>query len=531
MTGSPAAVAAPERSPSVLAVLIVRDAAGWLRETLAALSAQTYPRLAVLAVDNASTDGSTDLLRDALGERRVISLPRRRGLADAVRAALELPVASEADFVLVVHDDAALDADAVARLVEAAVGIGVEHVGVVGPKVVDWDHPRELRDVGRSADLFGHGYAPLQPGEIDQGQFDRVLEVLCVSSASMLISREAWKRAGLFDERLDTEHQGLDFCWRARVAGFRVLMTPLARTRHRSATAAGEREATERQQRPRYREDRAAIASVLKNYSLLSLLWIVPVALAMGVVRLLFLLLSRRFEDAYDLVAAWGWNVAHLPGTWSRRRRVQKVRRVKDRQLRRFMESAGVRWPRWFQTAERILEEQREIDAEDQDKPVTRRLRDRTASLVGTHPVIVASVLGVAIGAVAIRSFLGPEALAGGALRCLSCVSVGIPGRADLGVPNHADRGFPPGVAGAGCFGRVVGAVARERCAGAEGRARRRPRAGCDTAISSGRAVDRAGRRRGRGRRRISGVGPHAVELLGGPPRLPRGPRGPACRV
>ncbi|HEY6567063.1 MAG TPA: glycosyltransferase family 2 protein [Actinomycetota bacterium] len=428
MTGSPTATAAPERAPSVLVILVVRDAADWLRETLAALAAQTYPRLAVLAVDNASTDGSADLLRDALGERRVIVLPKPHGLAGSVRAALELPVASEADFVLLLHDDAAMDPDAVARLVEAAVGIGVERVGVVGPKVVDWEHPRELRDVGRSADLFGHPYAPLQPGEIDQGQFDRVLEVLCVSSASMLVSRDAWKRAGLFDERLDAEQQGLDFCWRARVTGYRVLMTPLARVRHRGATAAGERSGKERHRSARYREDRAAIASLLKNYGLLSLVWIVPLALIMGVVRLLFLLLARRFEEALDLLAAWGWNIAHFPGTWSRRRRVQKARRVKDRQLRRFMESAGMRWPRWFQTAEKILEEQRQIEAEDQGKPVTRRLRDRTASLVGTHPVIVASMLGVAIGAVAIRSFFGPEVLAGGALRSFPSSPAGFVG-------------------------------------------------------------------------------------------------------
>jgi hypothetical protein len=70
------------------------------------------------------------------------------------------------------------------------------------------------------------------------------------------------------------------------------------------------------------------------------------------------------------------------------------MRRTKDRQLRRFMESAGLRLPRWFQTAERILEEQRAIDDDEQGVPVSRRLRDRTASLVGTHPVIVAALSG-----------------------------------------------------------------------------------------------------------------------------------------
>jgi hypothetical protein len=80
------------------------------------------------------------------------------------------------------------------------------------------------------------------------------------------------------------------------------------------------------------------------------------------------------------------------------------------------METAGVRLPRWFQTAERILEEQREIDERDEDESTSRRLRDRTASLVGSHPVIVGSFIGIVVGAVTIRFLFGAETLAGGVL-------------------------------------------------------------------------------------------------------------------
>ncbi len=110
---------------------------------------------------------------------------------------------------------------------------------------------------------------------------------------------------------------------------------------------------------------------------------------------------------------ALGWNVAHLPGTWSRRRRVQKARRVRDRALRRFTESAGLRLPRWFQTAERILEEQRGIDEEGAAPP---RLRDRTVSLVAAHPVMVTTFLGIVVAIIAGRELLGTEPLAGGSL-------------------------------------------------------------------------------------------------------------------
>ncbi len=127
-------------------------------------------------------------------------------------------------------------------------------------------------------------------------------------------------------------------------------------------------------------------------------------------------MLTRRFEGALDLLAAWGWNVVHLPGTISRRVRAQSVRKVPDRQLRRFMESAGVRLPRWFTAAGQIFEEQREIEEQDEGASVSRRLRDRTASLVGSHPVVVASFVAALVGAVALRGLFGPEPLHGGAL-------------------------------------------------------------------------------------------------------------------
>ncbi|HET9672631.1 MAG TPA: glycosyltransferase, partial [Actinomycetota bacterium] len=178
-------------TPSVLAVIVAADgAARWLRGCLRALGRQTYARLGVLAVDDGSTDGSYDLLLRALGTRRVLRNGERRGSSHAIREALRQPAARGADFVLLLDPHASLDPDAVTRLVEAAVGIGVEQVGIVGAKLVDLEEPRVLRDIGSSADRFGHPYSPLAPDEIDQGQFDRVLEVLCVSASAMLVARD-----------------------------------------------------------------------------------------------------------------------------------------------------------------------------------------------------------------------------------------------------------------------------------------------------------------------------------------------------
>src|SRR5262245_16180633 len=401
------------RSPSVLVVLVTRDADRWLRGCLESLAAQTHPRLGVVAVDNASSDGTLELLHQALGEGRVVELGENRGVAGALAAATELAPARIADYLLLVHDDAALAPDAVQRLLGGAEGIkGVERVGVVGPKIVDWDDPRILREVGRSTDRFGHPYSPLQDGELDQGQYDRVLEVLFVSSVVMLVSREAWQRTGPFDERFWGHHDDLDFCWRARLAGFRVLMTPLATARHRDASARGERPAEEPRRSTRYYAERAALASMLKDYGVLTLLWLLPVYAVLGLARLIYLGLSRRFEDAFDLLAAWGWNLAHLPGTLRRRIRAQAGRAEPDRRIRPFMAST-FRLPRWFERAEAFLDEGLdEFGSQEDDRPLPRR----AAGVAAGHPVLLGSILAIGLGALAVRTFVGPEVLTGGAL-------------------------------------------------------------------------------------------------------------------
>src|SRR2546426_2304325 len=205
--------ASPPRTvqpPSVLVLLVVRDGGRWLRQCLMGLARQTHPRIVVLAVDNDSSDGSANLLETALGPDRVLKGERNLGFAGGVGLALQTDMARQADYVLLLHDDTVLEQGAVTALVETAER--VEGAGVVGPKVVDWTEPRVLREIGLSTDQFGYPYSPLEDGEIDQGQYDRIREVLYVSSCAMLVSREVWDRIGPPDERLSPVLEDLDFC-------------------------------------------------------------------------------------------------------------------------------------------------------------------------------------------------------------------------------------------------------------------------------------------------------------------------------
>jgi GT2 family glycosyltransferase len=402
-----------QKSPSVLVILVVKDGAAWVRATLAALSKQRYPRLGVIAVDNGSSDGSAEILKTMLGEPRVVSLPENVGFPAAVAEALRRAGnAGSADYLLLLHDDALLSPSALVRMVETAERI--DRVGVVGPKIVDWDDPTILREVGLSADRFAYPFSPLEEEELDQGQYDRARDVLYVSSSAMLVARGAWQRIGLPDERFGSSFEDMDFCWRARLAGYRVVMTPRAVARHRAASVRAERPGTLAATRSRYYTERASLASLLKNYSLLTLLWVLPLYAAFGFARLLLFLIERRFAEATQTIAAWGWNLAHLPGTIRRRVQAQAVRSVPDREIRRFMAPAGIRVRRWIQQGAAVLFGRGHMEEEDViERPP---LRERAGSYALAHPVAVAWFVTALVALFAYRTIWGSGPLTGGAL-------------------------------------------------------------------------------------------------------------------
>jgi GT2 family glycosyltransferase len=399
--------------PSVLVVLVVRDAAAWLRKVLASLARQTHPRIGVMAVDNASTDGSGDILEQVLGSR-VMRLDRNVGFSEAVGRALARTADTRPDYVLLLHDDTALAPEAISRLVAAAGR--VTSTGIVGPKILDWHDRRILREIGFAADRFGYPHSPLEPGEIDQGQYGAPREVLFISSAAMLIARQVIERVGPPDQRLGPG-AAMEFCWRARVAGFRVVVEPRAVALHRIAGERGERPRV-RTKRPRELTERAALATLLMNARMLTLLWLLPAFAVRSSAALVRALLARRFDRAGEIVGAWGWNLLHLPGTFRRRARAQAVRAVPDHDVARFT-SPATRLHDWGVQASAALIGARVAHVDEGEEPEGAPLRRRVASLVVTRPVAVGWVLGALLTVLAFRDVLFVPRLEGGALLIL----------------------------------------------------------------------------------------------------------------
>ncbi|WP_158862789.1 glycosyltransferase [Leifsonia sp. AG29] len=213
--------------PRVTAVVVAHSGGTRLQRTLDALAAQTRRPDAVIAVDCASTDDAARLLSES-GPTQLLSIPERLPFGAAVAAAVRVlpPAASGEELLWLLAHDTAPEPEALEALL-AALEVSPS-VAVVGPKLLDWDDPAFIREFGEAMTPYGASL-PLVENELDQAQHDGLSDVLAVSSAGMLVRQALWEKLDGFDPALPTADDGLDFCTRARLAGYRVTLVAQAR--------------------------------------------------------------------------------------------------------------------------------------------------------------------------------------------------------------------------------------------------------------------------------------------------------------
>lgn len=236
----------PSRSSgsTLLSVIMVTyNSADYVAASLqAAQKAAACAQLAmeIVVIDNASTDGSAQVVRRRFPNARVISNSENVGFAAANNQAFELV---RGDLVLLVNPDALVEEDALAPLVDflrrrpraGAVAPTLEHPWARGPEGCGMN-PGIRSMVGHY--FFLNRVLPADRG----GPWRGVMlqrrphlgprRVDWLAGAVMLVRREAVRDANGFDTRFFLYSEDVDFGERLRRAGWELWIVPDSRARH-----------------------------------------------------------------------------------------------------------------------------------------------------------------------------------------------------------------------------------------------------------------------------------------------------------
>lgn len=218
----------------VYAVIVGFNSAAWLETCLRSLQSSLLSDaiLGIIYVDNASSDGSVDLVESHFRGVRVVRNSWNAGFAGGSNIGLEHALESGADYVLLVNPDTRTPPSLVQELV-SFMDAWPEY-GIVGPLQARYEPtatPSGLNTWSLEAlknaerHVFHHTFPEGQSAAgPEHGRAPRTLEHAYVQGAALFARASALRRIGLFDPAYHSYYEETDLCRRARWGGWRVAL-------------------------------------------------------------------------------------------------------------------------------------------------------------------------------------------------------------------------------------------------------------------------------------------------------------------
>lgn len=233
-------VAGRAASQPLVAVIVLnwngkQDTLGCLRS----LERNTYTPVRIYVVDNGSSDGSLEEFRRAFPPSdRLFYLVNESnlGYAGGNNRGIVRALEDGADYVLILNNDTVVDSD----MLETLVGVARREpsVGILGPKVLCEPARHLLYSAGERQSLW-FNRRRIAVGRPDPGDVVEPRDVDYVVGCAMLVSQEFIEQVGLLDETFFAYYDEVDWCFRGRRAGYRVMVVPAAVVYHKGEASSG----------------------------------------------------------------------------------------------------------------------------------------------------------------------------------------------------------------------------------------------------------------------------------------------------
>lgn len=209
--------------PTIYIVIVNWNGRKPLQKCLASFFAKTHnPECRIVVVDNASTDGSTEMLQANFPMVELIKNVENAGFSRANNQGIRRALANNADYILLLNNDVEItDGKWLEKLIEVLESDS--KIGIVGCKLL---YPNgKIQHAGGIINLTG-GHNRGECKE-DTGKYDKIEFLTFVTGAVFLIRSEVVRKIGLLDEGFTPlYYEDVDWCVRARIYGYNVAYSP-----------------------------------------------------------------------------------------------------------------------------------------------------------------------------------------------------------------------------------------------------------------------------------------------------------------
>ncbi len=287
-----------------------------------------YPAFEIIAVDNASNDGSLQLIcgRCKSDRRlRAVANPRNLGFGGGFNLAAN---DAKGKHLVFLNNDTEVEPDAFANLV--AVLERDPSVGAAQSKLLMMTDRDRIDSAGDMIPTIGW---PSSRGkyEIDHGQYDVQVEISSARGAAMIVRKAVFQEVGGFDPDYFMYYEDVDLSWRIRLRGYKIEFVPRSVVYHFGGEFS-DSSLLVRVLRS-FRSGRNYIFTLVKNFDLRNLFIYGSIHMAIHFMTAFSYIYQRRLPEALGLLLALPPSVTDFPNVWRKRLAVQRMRRVPDNQI------------------------------------------------------------------------------------------------------------------------------------------------------------------------------------------------------
>lgn len=311
-----------------------------IEELIKSIKNQTYKKIEIIAIDNNSNDDSLKTLKKINEDMPIVIFSNEinRGYCGGCNKGIEI---AKGEYLLFLSQDRLMKND----WIEKAILKIKENfdVGCVIGKVEREN--ASSPEYGHSYDIYG---AVIINGEPNESK-------LFFGGGTVIITKEVIDKIGGFDPEFFIYQEDVDICWRIRLAGYKIKIEKnaicenmgggISDTFHDSKKTQIKFDDELIKMKPYkfYFSQKNRIRTLLKNYSTINIWKRVPIALAMIMLRSIYMSIKNKNKKYFfDALRGFAWNIIKLRNTVKARRIIQKNRVVDDDEIEKHMEKESI---------------------------------------------------------------------------------------------------------------------------------------------------------------------------------------------
>lgn len=213
-------------------------------------------KLEIVVVDNGSSKMEIKKLSDKIQNLKtkfkitLIENKQNLGYSEGNNRGIKYALQNKSDYILLLNNDTLVDKNLLIQLIKVAKK--KRKAGIVSPKIYfapgfEYHKNRYQKQNWGKVIWYAGGLFDRQNilashrgvDEIDQGQYDQIIETAFATGCCMLIKSEVFDKIGLFNPKYFLYWEDIDLCFRAKRAGFKIIYAPLAKIWHKNASSSG----------------------------------------------------------------------------------------------------------------------------------------------------------------------------------------------------------------------------------------------------------------------------------------------------